>query len=554
MGITWGYIEVTLVPYWYHTRPVPRREINRLAMIKSESGPNLLPWQMVVFSPDGLSDKHLRSLPGPRWHSRVGRWLVPVGLEAALLGHHRIEQRPPPPPPSPPVYGELDLHPYQDAGVRRVLAERSHLFMFEMGLGKTPTALAAWLSTDCDIGVVFCPAVVRKHWKAQVELHFPKAKVHCVMPNSNKQWKGLASRVEYARWAKGSRTLFLIPVDSARKLPTEALKDSFVIFDEIHMLSYSTARRTEYLSTVVDHPDTKPAYTLGLSATPIADMPDKLHTVLNILFPHRWGTYWDFCQRYCLVNQTEFGKEIIGVNPEHLAEFQERFKRVATVATWQEWRHLMPACSIEQVYVAAGYKQLQTLDSFTLEDAEEWSGYMATQKLAACRDIVIKEATIGGRCAVLTYSIDGAKAAADYLRKELKNTPVWLVTGEQTIAQRHAVLDEAAKEGVLVCSMKSVGVGIELVTFNRPIFLELYWSPTVLKQALGRFNRLTSKGDTKIYLLALEGTLDETLSVRLSEKLRDIVGISGGTTTDTQLLDTFEAADADVLSGLADRE
>jgi len=75
---------------------------------------------------------------------------------------------------------------------------------------------------------------------------------------------------------------------------------------------------------------------------------------------------------------------------------------------------------------------------------------------------------------------------------------------------------------VLVATFHSIGIGIDLTAFSPAIFAELHWSCGKITQAMGRFSRLSGAQPSLIELLAIQGTLDESIASALLSRIADI--------------------------------
>jgi SNF2 family DNA or RNA helicase len=125
---------------------------------------------------------------------------------------------------------------------------------------------------------------------------------------------------------------------------------------------------------------------------------------------------------------------------------------------------------------------------------------------------------------VFTHLRETAETLAQKIEKATE-IPTFCITGDMAPDKRLSTIDEfkALPKAAIVATMHSVGIGINgLDVATDVLFAELYYRPETVSQALGRFNRLSSKEPTTISLLVLEGTLDEALAVKLNQKISAI--------------------------------
>lgn len=128
----------------------------------------------------------------------------------------------------------------------------------------------------------------------------------------------------------------------------------------------------------------------------------------------------------------------------------------------------------------------------------------------------------GGRVAVLTYLRSTAQGIAARLRTANRGKyQVFHFDGATTIKKRREILDAALKapKSILVCTMASVKEGINTMAgFDEALLAELYYTPGMMSQVLGRFHRLS--GACNVSVLVFEGSWEEIIAFRLQDKMR----------------------------------
>ena len=219
------------------------------------------------------------------------------------------------------------LYEFQERTVKRIIkAGGTHLVAFEMGLGKTPTAIEALRRQGERNILIVCPAVVRPHWEKEFDLWWPDH-----------------PEVQVLSKGKDFETITLggIKITSyALAKHLEGLSDNFdsVVLDEVHMLKNSFSKRSKTFKTFL----TSKHKRLLLSATPITNEPKDLWNPLNLGWPCRFGTYWQFCFRYALIEKNEYGMKAYGLDRENEKELRRRLAEVCTRVTKAEVAHLLP--------------------------------------------------------------------------------------------------------------------------------------------------------------------------------------------------------------------
>jgi SNF2 family DNA or RNA helicase len=98
------------------------------------------------------------------------------------------------------------------------------------------------------------------------------------------------------------------------------------------------------------------------------------------------------------------------------------------------------------------------------------------------------------------------------------------ITGEDSPESRNALLRQAKEhtKAIVVATMHSIGIGIDLTFCTQALFAELYYRPETVIQAIGRFSRLSGKVPSSVAILCVEGTADEMLAQHLLAKIAAI--------------------------------
>lgn len=69
--------------------------------------------------------------------------------------------------------------------------------------------------------------------------------------------------------------------------------------------------------------------------------------------------------------------------------------------------------------------------------------------------------------------------------------------------------------------LKSGNVGLNLQKANHMVFMDKWWNPATMSQAVGRINRINQLKETFVYTLVVKDTLEETIiDIILKRKVR----------------------------------
>jgi hypothetical protein len=204
--------------------------------------------------------------------------------------------------------------------------------------------------------------------------------------------------------------------------------------------------------------------------------------------------------------------------------------------TKAEVAHLLPAIMVN-IDWRRDAETPTTTNDFSVEGMHAFATQVAPTKVRLAADIALEQLRQGTtRLVVATHLIDSAEQIAGRIAWGLRETGqddsrVYCVTGNVPTKKRAEILREACTrdDAILVATMHSVGVGIDdLKRFKTVLIAELYWSPMVMIQLLGRFCRLGS-GDSpvNVRMLALRGTVDEAIALALETKINAALKLNG---------------------------
>jgi SWI/SNF-related matrix-associated actin-dependent regulator 1 of chromatin subfamily A len=98
----------------------------------------------------------------------------------------------------------------------------------------------------------------------------------------------------------------------------------------------------------------------------------------------------------------------------------------------------------------------------------------------------------------------------DAMELELAPAVCGRIDGSMSVVQRQRVVDDlqSGMLEVVVLSMGAAGVGLTLTGACTAIFLEIPWSPAVLKQSEDRLHRIGQEKECSIYYILCNDTLD----------------------------------------------
>ena len=121
--------------------------------------------------------------------------------------------------------------------------------------------------------------------------------------------------------------------------------------------------------------------------------------------------------------------------------------------------------------------------------------------------------------------LDAAEAA---LTRALQDGTVGRIDGKTSLSRRQQVVDgiQSGTLRVALLSMGAAGVGLTLTRACTAYFLEIPWSPAVLRQCEDRIHRIGQTRLTQIYYVIANDTLDTYVwrAIHRKEKIGTRIG------------------------------
>ena len=404
---------------------------------------------------------------------------------------------------------------------KRAVHEGSYMFNFEMGLGKTHSAILALQEAGCQRILVICPAIARDVWKGELAKWWPACTgVGYLTPGL----KSLDSQLPLP--------IVVTSYELLKKVPLDSSWDA-IVCDESHYIAHGGPGGANRTRLVQQFRQTCPrAMRLALTATPVMTDPKQLHAQWEFLYPGRLGSWTKFTRRYCQLTATGWvsasGKEavhVFGINDDYAPELRMRLSAGMARVTKQEVAHLLPPLLVQTIRVdrPRGFDASRLVERFlhaAHPDPEEFVGLHSANKIASTARLALDALSSTAHVMVLTYLHRTAHQIAAAI--QAAGTLAVAVTGEQTPPKRKAALQSLldSKQGVAVVSMASIKEAIDLTAFTTVYFAELYPSPGLMEQVCGRFHRLNSTLPVSIYFVIVSGSYEERVAASLEGRIK----------------------------------
>lgn len=309
-------------------------------------------------------------------------------------------------------------------------------------------------------------------------------------------------------------------------------KADVLICDEAHSLKERGAQRTKVALRKTGLFG-KHDWTWLLTGTPAPNHAGELYVFAKIT--GAWpGSYGDFVERFCILNENAFGIQIVGSkNHEELKALLAPFYKRRTVVEGRpplnvDARHVTATGSIDP------YEKLLPADLESVKLAIEtgnWS--LADIPAVATVRRAVGLAKADGVAELVNAEREGGFKRtlvfawhSDVIDRLHSLIPDSVVFDGRTSQTRKEEIDAAAKTdagpSVIIAQLAAAGVGYTWTKYARVVIAEPAWTPDVNDQAIARAWRKGQSSPVLATFVALKGSLDQRITAALHRKSEDV--------------------------------
>lgn len=446
------------------------------------------------------------------------------------------------------IEGDPRLRPYQRVDVA-FLKTLPHAGIFnQQRTGKTPTTLVLMKEMGFqNIGIV-APASTLVQWQREVEKWLNRKAIILSGMTARKREKLIESYRKSHE--EGKAQIFLISFESLvielekLLLPLDAL-----IVDEIHRIrgrGTKQAKAVNKLGSIAKH-------RYALTGTPAVRRADDFWSILHFLYPEKFPSYHQFCERYIEMEWNPFAmKWLPNGRVCRPKEMEEILSMISIQRKRKDVMKWLPKNDRKVVVVKPSSKQKKVYeevrDTFEYVENNEVKIDAPTvlAKLIRLRQISVDPNLVGvdaksgkkewlmewlkdnEKEPTLVFSTFSKFLSNLYSELTQKRYKVGIVTGNTSPGKRQSIVDDfqQGKIDILLLNIKAAGVGLTLDRATTSIFVDKEFNPSDNEQAEDRLIPTTPDRvqPTQIISLVTEGTYDEAIEVILKNKL-DIIQI-----------------------------
>lgn len=438
-----------------------------------------------------------------------------------------------------------ELKPYQKEGVEWLhdlySLKMGALLGDDMGLGKTLQTLSFLevLRVSGKLGptLIVVPPSLVYNWQSEAEKFVPKLSLQ-IFSTKHRDRLGQI----FSRKVEGESSVLIVTYGLLAE--NEALFSSvswnIVIFDEAQNLKNIIAKRTTAARAL------RADFKLCLTGTPMENHYGEFYSLVDLIVPGSLGDIDEFRQRY--VNTTHILSEDIDhlrlkVKPlilrrtkkEILSQLPEKVESKVSISFESTQKKLYRDVAIsynekiQQTIKESGESkcQLQMLTALLrlrqiCSDPSALPNITYKKvppKLETLLDSVKEVVESGESALVFTQFLSTLSRVEEILKKE--SVCVYTIHGGVSTEQRQKVLkgfEECKTGAVLLMTLKTGGVGLNLTKASYVFHLEPWWNPAVENQATDRAHRMGQEKSVQVYRYIMHESVEEKIELLKDRK------------------------------------
>lgn len=477
-----------------------------------------------------------------------------------------------------------DLKPYQKRGVQWLQdlyqLRLGALLADDMGLGKTLQTLCflEGLRDNKELGhsLIVVPSSLIFNWEQEVKKFTPEIPLEIFSSRE---------KLKFSERLKSDKTAVVL-VTYGLLLEHEEFFSEFkwkvLIFDEAQNIKNISSKRSSVARSLAAQ------FKICLTGTPMENHYGEFFSLVDLLVPGSLGGLEDFRKTY--VNRE-------GVSVEQISDLKLKIKPLLLRRTKKEILDQLPEKQETKISIAFEEKQKEiyrdialaynqrvqeAMENTVQEGKVQGTANVQLQMLTAllrlrqaCSDPAalpnVKYDKVPPKLETLIESlqeiIEAGESALvftqflqtlEHTTKLLKahNIPVYVLHGGVTSKQRQKVLSdfhELNTGGVLLMTLKTGGVGLNLTKASYVFHLEPWWNPAVENQATDRAHRLGQKKAVQVFKYIMHESLEEKIELLKARKEQKFQSLLSENVKDVEIAQSGHALskeEFDMLLGI----
>lgn len=439
---------------------------------------------------------------------------------------------------------KISPYDYQLKGIARGLQLKRFINADEPGLGKTLQSIATINIANAFPCLVICPSSLKINWEREW-IKFTDKKALVLTDSTKETWPMFAKT--------GLKQVFIVNYESLKKYfvyrinkEEWTLKDvefmetinifKSVIIDESHRVKAPSTQQARFCKGICHGKE----WIIELTGTPVVNRPNDLISQLSIIDRmSEFGGVRHFKERYCgefpdleelnyhLNDKCMFRRE----KREVMKDLPDKIRQViiTEISTKEEY----DKAEEDLVEYLRRYKQAsdEKIRSALKGEVMVRIGVLkqisARGKLEGVKEFV-RDFIENGQKIILFCSLH---VVVDYLKESFPTSVS--VTGRETAKEKQRAVDDFQNNPdvyIIICSIKSAGVGLTLTASSNVAFIEFPWTDADCCQCEDRAHRIGAKDSVTAYYFLGKNTIDSKLYSIIHEKRSMSNRITGNNT------------------------
>lgn len=435
------------------------------------------------------------------------------------------------------------LKPYQKACVEFAKESEKCIIGDDRGLGKTLEAITVCETKKMKNVLIVAPGYLKYGWQREIEKWTESKSILAVGERKTREaLLGSFFRDNQVKYLIVNYEMIREAQARGGYPELHSFNWDAVIFDEGHRLK---GRQSQW---VLGAKQLKAQALMILTGNPIANRPDEIWQLLNILNPGKFTSYWTFVDYYCDCIDGFFGKEIIGVNKNHLAQLQFTLQPMLIRRLKEQVAPYLPKKVFKKIevtlegpqktfYKKAEKQMILELANGGIDIIESVVTLNIRLQQALANPAIlggVNESVVEATCLELIRDLlDGGeqkvivglwyrKALALFLPKlEKHKIKAYVITGDVKAEERDSVMEafkHDPKPCILIGTIQAMSEGINADECDSLIFMDKSWRPLDNDQFVDRIHRITSTRIKNYYSIVVKDSISEDREETLEQK------------------------------------
>lgn len=431
---------------------------------------------------------------------------------------------------------KFKLLPHQQNGVRWMNRRRFGCLAFDMGLGKTPTILRYLVgiiknkyTNDNGRFIILAPKSLISQIKDEVEKFIVQDTTNTKQSRLVNIYHGNNRYLDpNATFTVSTYQTFTNDWNNRR---INFKFDSLVV-DEVHNFRNSNTIKYQYLQDFICNGMTDTATCFGLSGTPFVNKIKDLYNIVALLSPVDTDFILnedDIMQHFHIVQKDDIIHDLPPVQfHRHAITLTKNEQKVTNAITQQLHGYLQDIFNSPNLDISHLLTQINLLIKATSYYPKKFSPhYGLTTKVKYLLIIMglishskIKQLIPDDRQIVVFTKFKNTLSAVQYFLLKY-GIDVDVYHGGLNQSDRLSAIHnfKTGKSRVLVCTIQSASVGLNLQNANHVLILDQWWNDAIQKQAIDRCHRIGQTKPVHVYEVYAKNTIDDQwlLKLRLSK-------------------------------------